>query len=105
MKDSDPGMAGLSLPDRNLSDPIPLLSLVSLKDSDPGMAGLSLPDRNLSDPIPLLSLSRSGKGPCIRHTHKKVQWEVGTKYINLIQPYRLGRRLYPAIRIGYVLYS
>ena len=50
-------MAGLSLPDRNPSDPIPLFSLVSLRDSDSGMAGLSLPDRNLSDPIPLLSLS------------------------------------------------
>ena len=111
LKDSDPGMAGLSLPDRNLSDPIPLISLVSLKDSDPGMAGLSLPDRNLSDPIPLLSLSlpNSGKGPCIRHTHQKVQWEVGTRYINLIQPYRFCRRLYPCyqnrlcaiIQLGY----
>ena len=49
-------MAGLSLPDRNLSDPVYLLSLASLKDSDPGMAGLSLPDRNLSDPVLLLSL-------------------------------------------------
>ena len=110
LKDSDPGMAGLFLPDRNPSDPIPLLSLVSLKDSDSGMAGLSLPDRNLSDPLPLLSLSlpNSGKGPCIRHTHKKVQWEVGTRYINPIQPYRFGRRLYPCyqnrlcvIQLGY----
>ena len=56
MKDSDPGIAGLSVPDRNLSDPVPLLSLASLKDSDPGIAGLSVPDRNLSDPVPLLSL-------------------------------------------------
>ena len=97
LKDTDPGMAGLSLPGRNLSDPVLLLSLASLKDSDPGMAGLSLPDRNLSDPVPLLSLSlpRSGKGPWIRHTHKKVQWEVGTRYINPIQPYRFCRRLYP----------
>ena len=110
LKDSNPGMAGLSLPDRNPSDPTPLLSLASLKDSDSGMTGLSLPDRNLSDPIPLLSLSllNSGKGPCIRHTHKKVQWEVGTRYINLVQPYRFGRQLYPCyqnrlcvIQLGY----
>ena len=103
-------MAGLSLPDRNPSDPIPLFSLVSLRNSDSGMAGLSLPDRNLSDPIPLLSLSlpNSGKGPCIRRTHKKVQWEVGTRYINPIQPYIFGRQLYPCyqnrvcvIQLGY----
>ena len=100
MKDSDPGIAGLSVPDRNLSDPIPLLSLASLEDSDPGITGLSVPDRSPSDPIPLLSLSLpcSGKGPCIRHTHKKVQWEVGTRYINPIQPYRFCRRLYPCYR-------
>ena len=39
-----------------------------------------------------LTLSHSGKGPCIRHT--KVQWEVGTRYINPIQPYSFSRRLY-----------
>ena len=59
MKDFDPGIAGLSVPDRNLSDPIPLLSLASLEDSDSGIAGLSVPDRSPSDPIPLLSLSLS----------------------------------------------
>ena len=57
LKDSDPGIAGLSVPDRNLSDPVPLLSLASLKDSDPGIAGLSVPDRKIPDPVPLLSLA------------------------------------------------
>ena len=42
-----------------------------------------------------LTLPRSGKGPCIRHTYKRVQWEVGSRYINPIQPYRFCRRLYP----------
>ena len=28
-----------------------------------------------------------------------MQWEVGTKYINLIQPYRFGRQLYPCYQI------
>ena len=97
LEDSDPGIAGLSVPDRNLSDSVPLLSLASLEDSDPGIAGLSVPDRNLSDSVPLLSLSlpHSGKGPCIRHTSKRVQWEVGSRYINPIQPYRFWRQLYP----------
>ena len=74
------------------------------------MAGLSLPDRNLSDPIPLLSpsLPNSGKGRCIRHTHKKVKSKGRTRYNNWIQPYRLSRQLYPCyqnrlciIQLGY----
>ena len=75
---------------------LPQLSLASFEDSDPGVVGLSVPDRNLSYSITLLSLSlpRSGKGPCIRHTSKKMQWKVGSRYITPIQPYRFCRRLY-----------
>ena len=103
-EDSDPGIAGLSVPDRNLSysvAPLSLslsqLSLASFEDSDPGIAGLSVSDRNLSYSVTLLSLSlpRSGKSPCIRRTSKRMQWKVGSRYINPIQPYRFCRRLYP----------
>ena len=101
---SDPGVVGLSVPDRNLSYSVTLLflsllqlSLVSFEDSDPGVVGLSVPDRNLSYSVTLLSLSlpRSGKGPCMMRTSKKMQWKVGSRYINPIQPYRFCRRLYP----------
>ena len=76
---------------------LPQLSLASFEDSDPGDVGLSVPDRNLSYSIALLSLSlpRSGKGLCIRHTSKKMQWKVGSRYITPIQPIRFCRRLYP----------
>ena len=75
---------------------LPQLSLVSFEDSDPGVVGLSVPDRNLSYSVTLLSLSlpRSGKGPCMMRTSKKMQWKVGSRYINPIQPYRFCRRLY-----------
>ena len=103
-EDSDPGVVGLSVPDRNLSYSVtllplslPQLSLASFEDSDPGVVGLSVPDRNLSYSVTLLSLSlpRSGKGPCIMHISKKMQWKVGSRYITPIQPYRFCRRLYP----------
>ena len=62
----------------------------------PRYRGISIPDRNLSYPTTLLflTLSHSGKGPCIRHTYKREQWEVGSRYINPIQPYRFSRQLY-----------
>ena len=103
-EDSDPGIVGLSVPDRNLSYSVtllslslPQLSLVSFEDSDPGIVGLSVPDRNLSYSVTLLSLSlpRSGKGPCIMRTSKRMQWKVGSRYINPIQQYKFCRRLYP----------
>ena len=94
VKDSDTGNAG-SLPYQLgilhiLSfyfSYLCLLSLASVKDSDTGNAG-SLPYQ-----LGILHiLSHSGKGPCIRHT--KVQWKVGTRYINPIQPYSFSRQLY-----------
>ena len=63
-EDSDPGIVGLSVSDRNLSYSItllslslPQLSLAFFEDSDPGIVGLSVSDRNLSYSITLLSLS------------------------------------------------
>ena len=69
------------------------LSLVSLGDFESGIAGNSVSDKNLSYSITLLSLSlpRPGKGPCIMHTYKKMQWKVGSRYITPIQPYRFCR--------------
>ena len=106
LEDSDSGVVGLSVSDRNpsysvtlLSLFLPQLSLASLEDSDPGVVGLSVSDRNLSYSVTLLSLSlpRSGKGPCIRHTTKEMQWKVGSRYI--IQPYRFCRQLYSCYQI------
>ena len=63
-----------------------------MEDSDTGYAG-SLPDQ-----LGILRiLSHSGKGPGIRHT--KVQWEVGTRYINPIQPYSVSRQLYLSYQV------
>ena len=105
VKDSDTGNAG-SLPYQLgilhiLSfyfSYLCLLSLASVKDSDTGNAG-SLPYQlgilhilSFYFSYQFLTLSHSGKGPCIRHT--KVQWEVGTRYINPIQPYSFSRQLY-----------
>ena len=66
LEDSDPGIVGLSVLDRNLSysvSPLSLslsqLSLASFEDSDPGIVGLSVPDRNLSYSVAPLSLSLS----------------------------------------------
>ena len=72
-------------------------SLCFLEGFRPWYRGISIPDRNLSYPVTLLflTLPHSGKGPCIRHTYKRVQWEVGSRYINPIQPYRFCRQLYP----------
>ena len=63
-EDSDSGIVGLSVSDRNLSYSIPLfslslpqLSLAFLEDSNPGIVGLSVSDRNLSYSVTLLSLS------------------------------------------------
>ena len=69
----------------------------SLEKFRPWYRGISIPDRNLSYPVTLffLTLPHSGKGPCITHTCKRVQWEVGSRYINPIQPYRFCRQLYP----------
>ena len=94
MEDSDTGYTG-SLPDQLgilhilccYFSYLYLLSPASVEDSDTGYAG-SLPDQ-----LGILhNLSHSGKGPGIRHT--KVQWEVGTRYINPIQPYSFSRQLY-----------
>ena len=97
-----PWYCGISIPDRHLSYPVTLLflSLPPLSCFSEGLrpwyCGISIPDRNLSYPATLLflTLSHSGKGPCIRHTYKRVQWEVGSRYINPIQPYRFCRQLY-----------
>ena len=89
-EDSDPGIIGHSVSDRNLSYSItllslslPRLSLAFFEDSDPGIVGHSVSDRNLSYSMTLLSLSlpRSGKGSCIMHTSKNMQWKVGSRYI------------------------
>ena len=63
-EDSDPGIIGHSVSDRNLSYSItllslslPRLSLAFFEDSDPGIVGHSVSDRNLSYSITLLSLS------------------------------------------------
>ena len=97
-----PWYCGISIPDRNLSYPVTLLflSLPPLTCFPEGLrpwyCGISIPDRNLSYPATLLflTLSHSGKGPCIRHTYKRVQWEVGSRSINPIQPYRFCGQLY-----------
>ena len=53
---------------------------------------------SLPDQLGILHiLSHSGKGPGIRHT--RVQWEVGTKYINPIQPYSFSRQLYLSYQV------
>ena len=64
MEDSDPGIVGISISDRDLSYPVtllslslPHLSLAFLEDSDPGIVGISISDRNLSYSATLLSLS------------------------------------------------
>ena len=99
VEDSDTGYAG-SLPDQLgilhiLSCYFSYLYLLSpafVEDSDTGYAG-SLPDQ-----LGILHiLSHSGKGPGIRHT--KVQWEVGTRYINPIQPYSFSRQLYLSYQV------
>ena len=104
LDDSDPGIVGISISDRNLSYPATLLSLslpqpslAFLEDSDPGIVGISISVRNLSYPVTLLSLTLpcTGKGQYIMRPSKKMQWEVGLRYINPIQPYRFCRRLYP----------
>ena len=63
-EDSNPGIVGHSVSDRNLSYSItllslslPQLSLAFFEDSDPGIVGYSVSDRNLSYSITLLSLS------------------------------------------------
>ena len=100
MKDSDPGIAGFPYQ-------IGILHILSLYFSylclllscfreglRPWYCGISIPDRDPSYPAFLLflTLSHSGKSPCIRHT--KVRWEVGSRYINPIQPYSFSRQLY-----------
>ena len=103
VKDSDPGNTGLPY-QLGILHILPfyfsyicLLSLASMKDSDPGNAGFPY-QLGILHILPFyfsyhfLTLSHSGKGPCIRHT--KVQWEVGTRYINPIQPYSFSRQLY-----------
>ena len=103
MKDSDPGNAGFPYQLGILHilsfyfSYLCLLSLTSVKDSDPGNAGFPyqlgiLHILSFYFSYHFLTLSHSGKGPCIRHT--KVQWEVGTRYINPIQPYSFSRQLY-----------
>ena len=95
-----PWYRGISIPDKNPSYPITLLflSLPPLpcfrEGFRPWYRGISIPDRNRSYPTTLLflTLSHSGKGSCIRHT--KVRWEVGSRYINPIQPYSISRQLY-----------
>ena len=104
LEDSDPGIVGISISDRNLSYPATLLSLslpqpslAFLEDSDPGIVGISISVRNLTYLVTLLSLTlpRTGKGPYIMRPSKKMQWEVGSRYIKSIQPYRFCRQLYP----------
>ena len=99
MEDSETGYAG-SLPDQLgilhiLSFYFSYLYLLSpafVEDSDTGYAG-SLPDQ-----LGILHiLSLSGKGRGIRHT--RVQWKVGTKYINPIQPYNFSRQLYLSYQV------
>ena len=117
-EDSDPGIAGNSVSDRNLrcstssfllivgyepdiagnsvsGEDFRQLSLIFLGGFESGIAVNSVSDKNLPYSITLLSLSlpRSGKGPCIMHTSKKMQWEVGSRYITPIQPYRFCRQL------------
>ena len=103
VKDSDTGNAGLPYQLGILQilsfyfSYLCLLSLASVKDSEPGNAGLPY-QLGILHILPFyfsyqfLTLSLSGKGPCIRHT--KVQWEVGTRYINPLQPYSFSRQLY-----------
>ena len=103
VKDSDPGNAGLPY-QLGILHILPfyfshlcLLSLAFVKDSEPGNAGLPY-QLGILHILPFyfsyhfLTLSHSGKCPCIRHT--KVQWEVGTRYINPIRPYSFSRQLY-----------
>ena len=99
MEDSETGYTG-SLPDQLgilhiLSFYFSYLYLLSpafVEDSDTGYTG-SLPDQ-----LGILHiLSLSGKGPGIRHT--RVQWKVGTKYINPIQPYSFSRQLYLSYQV------
>ena len=63
-----------------------------MEDSETGYAG-SLPDQLGIFHI----LSLSSKEPGIRHT--RVQWKVGTKYINPIQPYSFSRQLYLSYQV------
>ena len=87
VEDSETGYAG-SLPDQlGILHILYLLSPAFVEDSETGYVS-SLPDQ-----LGILHiLSHSGKGPGIRHT--RLQWKVGTKYINLIQPYSFSRQLY-----------
>ena len=123
-EDSDPGIAGNSVSDRNLQcstssfllivcyepdiagnsvsgEDFRQLSLISLGGFESGIAGNSVSDKNLPYSTTLLSLSlpRSGKGPCIMHTTKKMQRKVGSRYITPIQPYRFCRQLYSCYQI------
>ena len=93
----EPGIVGNSV----LGDCLRRLFLAFFEDSNPGIVGHSVSDRNLPYSITLLSLSlpRSGKGPCIMHTSKKMQWKVGSRYITPIQPYRFCRQLCPCYQI------
>ena len=93
----EPGIVGNSV----LGDCLRRLFLAFFEDSDPGIIGNSVSDRNLPYSITLLALSlpRSGKGPCIMHTSKKMQWKVGSRYITPIQPYIFCRQLYPCYQI------
>ena len=93
----EPGIVGNSV----LGDCLRRLFLAFFEDSDLGIVGNSVSDRNLPYSITLLSLSlpRSGKGPCIMHTSKKMQWKVGSRYITPIQPNRFCRQLCPCYQI------
>ena len=99
VEDSETGYAG-SLPDQLgilhilsfYCFYLYLLSPAFVEDSETGYAG-SLPDQ-----LGILHiLSLSGKEPGIRHT--RVQWKVGTKYINPIQPYSFSRQLYLSYQV------
>ena len=103
MKDSDPGNAGFPYQIGILHilsfyfSYLCLLSLTSVKDSDPGNVGFLyqigiLHILSFYFSYQFLTQSHSGKGPYIRHT--KEQREVGTRYINPIQPYSFSRQLY-----------
>ena len=103
MEDSETGCAG-SFPDQlGILHILYLLSPAFVEDSETGYAG-SLPDQ--LGVLHILSLS--GKEPGIRHT--RVKWNVGTKYLNPIQPYSFSRQLYLSyqvrlcsiIQLGYV---
>ena len=87
----EPDIAGNSVSGEDFRQ----LSLIFLGGFESGIAGNSVSDKNLPYSITLLSLSlpRSGKGPCIMHTSKKMQWEVRSRYITPIQPYRFCRQL------------